>query len=48
MSHNYENDWENVKNSTYDVVLDQNGRGASYEETVAGTLGVKAQYLVST
>jgi len=45
MSHNYENDWENVKNSTYDVVVDQNGRGASYEETVAGTLGVKAQYL---
>ena len=40
------NDWEEVKDITHDVVEEQIGRGTAYDETVAGTLGVKGQYRV--
>ena len=41
-------DWEEVKDITNDVVEEQKGRGTAYEDTVAGTLGVKGEYMVST
>ena len=40
-------DWGEVKIIVYDVVIEQKGRGIAYEETVARTLGVNGQYMVS-
>ena len=46
MASNQINDWEEVKDITHDVVEEQIGMGTAYDETVAGTLGVKGQYKV--
>ena len=44
MASNQIDDWEEVKDITNDVVEEQKGRDTAYEETIAGTLGVKGQY----
>ena len=46
MAHHQDEDWEHVKDITYAVVNEQKGKGMAYEETVAGTLGVKGLYMV--
>ena len=46
MSTNKKNDWEVVKDITYDVVDELKGRGKAFDDTLAKTLGVGGLYKV--
>ena len=46
MSSSKKNDWDVVKEITYAVVEEIKGRGTSFDDTLAKTLGVSGVYMV--
>ena len=46
MSSSKKNDWDVVKEITYAVVEEIKGRGTSFDDTLAKTLGVSGDYMV--
>ena len=46
MATNKQNDWEVVKDITYDVVKEIKGKSSDFDDTLAKTLGVGGEYRV--